>query len=156
MSAMAGGGPGKSSGSNGDGNSPKSQRELERKRQEAYDELRRREEGNLILKVFCVQKDIQKKYALAGPLNIWKLILVGKDCQMMRLRIFEYPKHKVYEFSSLQIVHLKVRGLGKFRGLKLVYVHHQGKNPVVNHYLTNLSFKGRIFLLVRIFGGKKF
>ena len=51
MAAMASGGPGKS---NGNGNSP-NDRELERKRQEAYDELRRREEGNLILKVFRVK-----------------------------------------------------------------------------------------------------
>ena len=52
MSSMASGGPGKS---NGNSNSP-NDRELERKRQEAYDQLRRREEGNLILKVFRVQK----------------------------------------------------------------------------------------------------
>ena len=136
---MASGGPGKS---NGNSNSP-NDRELERKRQEAYDQLRRREEGNLILKVFRVQKDIQKKYSLAGPLNIWKIIIIGKDCQMMRLRVFEYPRHKVYEFSSLQIAHLKMRGLETFRGLKLLYVHHQGKRPVVNQYLTRLSYRGR-------------
>ena len=43
MSCMASGGPGKSNGS--DGNSPNDERERDRKRQEAYDELRRREEG---------------------------------------------------------------------------------------------------------------
>ena len=48
---MASGGPGKS---NGNSNSP-NDRELERKRQEAYDELRRREEGNLNLKVFVLK-----------------------------------------------------------------------------------------------------
>ena len=143
---MASGGPGKSNGA--DGNSPNDDRERERKRQEAYDELRRREEGMLFLKVFCIQKDIQKKYALAGPLNIWKLIIIGKNCQMMRVRVFEYPKHKVYEFSSLRIAHLLVKGLEKFRGFKLVYVHHQGKKPVVNHYLTTFSYRGRrIFFL---------
>ena len=55
MSCMASGGPGKSNGS--DGNSPNDERERDRKRQEAYDELRRREEGMLIEKFLRIQKD---------------------------------------------------------------------------------------------------
>ena len=45
MSCMSIGGSGKSSGA--DGNSPNDERERERKLQEAFDELRRREEGML-------------------------------------------------------------------------------------------------------------
>ena len=55
---MASGGPGKS---NGNSNSP-NDRELDRKRQEAYDELRRREEGDLILKDYFVLKSIFKRF----------------------------------------------------------------------------------------------
>ena len=55
---MAGGGPGKS---NGNSNSP-NDRELDRKRQEAYDELRRREEGDLILKDYFVLKSMFKRF----------------------------------------------------------------------------------------------
>ena len=57
MASISSGGPGKS---NGNSNSP-NDRELDRKRQESYDELRRREEGDLIVKDYFVLKSIFKR-----------------------------------------------------------------------------------------------
>ena len=57
MASNSSGGPGKS---NGNSNSP-NDRELDRKRQESYDELRRREEGDLIVKdYFFVKINIKR------------------------------------------------------------------------------------------------
>ena len=57
MASISSGGPGKS---NGNSNSP-NDRELDRKRQESYDELRRREEGDLIVKdYFFVKINIKR------------------------------------------------------------------------------------------------
>ena len=97
-----------------------------------------------LLKLFRVQK-----WFLSGLLSIWKLIVIGKECEMMRVRVFEYPSLKVYEFSDLRIAHLKVLSNGRFRGNKLYFAHHQGRPPIVHDYLTTrIACRGRKVLIL--------
>ena len=139
-----------SNGSDGDGKSPNDRKghlspKSQRQKQEEFDALRRREEGMQLLKLFRVQK-----WFLSGLLSIWKLIVIGKECEMMRVRVFEYPNIKVYEFSDLRISHLKVLSNGRFRGNKLYFVHHQGRPPIVNEQLTvHIACRGMIYYFWR-------
>ena len=128
-------------GANGSEGSSSNDQNSQEKKQEQFDALRAREEGMQILKLFCVQKN-----SLDGPYNIWKIIVILQDCQMMRVRVFEYPNHKVYEFSDLIISHLKVLSKGKLRGNKLYFSHYQGCPPIFHYFLTmQIANRGRNF-----------
>ena len=151
-SAMNGTGSSGSNGSDGDGKRPNDRKghlspKSHRQKQEEFDELRRLEEGMQLMKLFRVQK-----WFLSGLLSIWKFIVIGKEFEMMRVRVFEYPNIKVYEFSDLRIAHLKVLSNGRFRGNKLYFVHHQGRPPSVIEQLTNdIACRGMIYFFWREF-----
>ena len=75
--------------------------------------------------------------------SIWKIIILTKDCEMMRMRVFEYEKFRVFEFSDLKVSDIRHNCDRQFRGNKIYYtqlrsnyVHLRGKNPVFSPGMT--------------------
>ena len=75
--------------------------------------------------------------------SIWKIIILTKDCEMMRLRVFEYAKFRVFEFSDLKISDLRKSWKSKnyghriyFTQLRTEYIHLRGKRPVFSPGMT--------------------
>ena len=62
-----------------------------------YEDLKRREEGILLLKLFMVEKFSKDTNCL---IKIWKIIAVGKNMKFHRFRIFEYLNYRIFEFSG--------------------------------------------------------
>ena len=62
-----------------------------------YEDLKRREEGILLLKLFMVEKISKNTNCL---IKIWKIIAVGKNMEFHRFRIFEYLNYRIFEFSD--------------------------------------------------------
>ena len=71
---------------------------------------------------------------------------------MMRMRIFEYEKFRVFEFSDLKVSDIRHNYDRQFRGTKIYYtqlrsnyVHLRGKNPVFSPGMTLRAKNSGIF-----------
>ena len=69
--------------------------------------------GFLLLKLFMYQK--YWRY------QIWKILILNKDCELMRMRVFEYAKFRVFEFSDYKISDLRHNCDRHSRGTKVYF-----------------------------------
>lgn len=75
-----------------------------------YEELQRREQGILLLKVFQIER-ISK--STNCPIRIWKVILIGKNMEFHRFRIFEYLNYRIFEVPDDRFYYSKAYYLQK-------------------------------------------
>ena len=75
-----------------------------------YEELQRREQGILLLKVFAIER---MSHTTNCPIKIWKIIVVGENMEFHRFRIFEYLNYRIFEFSDDRLYYSKVYYLQK-------------------------------------------
>ena len=67
------------------------------------------------MKMFVYQKFWHHEYA------IWKILILNEDCEMIRMRIFEYAKFRVFEFSDYKISQLRHDSDRQNRGTKVYF-----------------------------------
>ena len=53
--------------------------------------------------------------------QIWKILILNEDCELMRMRVFEYAKFRVFEFSDYKISDLRHNCYRHSRGTKLYF-----------------------------------
>ena len=75
-----------------------------------YEELQRREQGILLLKVFAIER---MSHTTNCPIKIWKIIVIDENMDFHRFRIFEYLNYRIFEFSDDRIYYSKVYYLQK-------------------------------------------
>ena len=75
--------------------------------------------------------------------SIWKIIILNEDCEMMRMRVFEYAKFRVFEFSDYKISQLRHDTDRQNRGTKIYftqlrsnYFHLRGKRTAFSPGMT--------------------
>ena len=109
-----------------------------------FEDLQRREEGILLLKIFVVERISKNTNCIC---KIWKIIAVGKNMEFHRFRIFEYLNYRIFEFSGY-----------RNRSSKSYYMQNQLIIPLSsNSTLTKgksntifVYFAGKLFLLTMI------
>lgn len=75
-----------------------------------YEELQRREQGILLLKVFAIER---MSHTTNCPIKIWKIIVVGENMDFHRFRIFEYLNYRIFEFPDDRFYYSKAYYLQK-------------------------------------------
>ena len=75
-----------------------------------YEELQRREQGILLLKVFAIER---MSHTTNCPIKIWKIIVVGENMEFHRFRIFEYLNYRIFEFPDDRFYYSKAYYLQK-------------------------------------------
>ena len=75
-----------------------------------YEELQRREQGILLLKVFAIER---MSHTTNCPIRIWKIIVVGENMEFHRFRIFEYLNYRIFEFPDDRFYYSKAYYLQK-------------------------------------------
>ena len=101
-----------------------------------FEDLQRREEGILLLKIFVVERISKNTNCIC---KIWKIIAVGKNMEFHRFRIFEYLNYRIFEFSDY-----------RYRPSKIYYMQKQLIIPLSsNSPLTKGKNYANIFLLAR-------
>ena len=75
-----------------------------------YEELQRREQGILLLKVFAIER---MSHTTNCPIKIWKIIVVGENMEFHRFRIFEYLNYRIFEFPDDRFYYCKAYYLQK-------------------------------------------
>ena len=75
-----------------------------------YEELQRREQGILLLKVFAIER---MSHTTNCPIKIWKIIVVGENMEFYRFRIFEYLNYRIFEFPDDRFYYSKAYYLQK-------------------------------------------
>ena len=75
-----------------------------------YEELQRREQGILLLKVFAIER---MSHTTNCPIKIWKIIVIDENMDFHRFRIFEYLNYRIFEFSDDRLYYSKVYYLQK-------------------------------------------
>ena len=84
-----------------------------------FEDLQRREEGILLLKIFVVERISKNTNCIC---KIWKIIAVGKNMEFHRFRIFEYLNYRIFEFSDY-----------RYRPSKIYYMQNQMINPLLGN-----------------------
>ena len=84
------------------------------------------------MKLFVVEK-ISKTTDCV--IKIWKIIVVGKNMEFYRFRIFEYLNHRIFEFLDFRISYLKTRywDAERQRPSKIYYMQNQMINPLLGN-----------------------
>ena len=75
-----------------------------------YEELQRREQGILLLKVFAIER---MSHTTNCPIKIWKIIVVDENMDFHRFRIFEYLNYRIFEFPDDRFYYSKAYYLQK-------------------------------------------
>ena len=116
-------------GGNGGGKAPN--RDDEKEHREKMDSLRRREEGILLCKHYVIEKVAKHS---DDVLKVWKIIVIGKNCEFSTFRIFECLNVRIFEFSNFRISDLRFRYFAseKVKPFKVFYQQKFNKNVMVN------------------------
>ena len=75
-----------------------------------YEELQRREQGILLLKVFAIER---MSHTTNCPIKIWKIIVIDENMDFHRFRIFEYLNYRIFEFPDDRFYYSKAYYLQK-------------------------------------------
>ena len=75
-----------------------------------YEELQRREQGILLLKVFAIER---MSHTTNCPIKIWKIIVFDENMDFHRFRIFEYLNYRIFEFPDDRFYYSKAYYLQK-------------------------------------------
>ena len=59
--------------------------------------------------------------------QIWKILILNEDCELMRMRVFEYAKFRVFEFSDYKISQLRHDSDRQNRGTKVYFTQLRSK-----------------------------
>ena len=83
-------------------------------------------------------------------IKIWKIIVVGKNMEFYRFRIFEYLNHRIFEFLDFRISYLKTRywDAERQRPSKIYYMQNHRNIIMINPLLGNPSVaKGKHYIV---------